>query len=215
MIQITKHQSTINLTIEIYLINKTNDGTINLYMLANAIKKQIEAVYTKKFNEFELMCIVTVTPLYKYKLKQLVNKLIFAVSNYITNNNVAEANFCGSLVKINANQVSAIINKQNVRTVPHEVGHLLGFDHPHARAKFNSVNEHASELEKNMTEEERRVNLMSQTWYIQESGVKEIDALNLTESQLKLLIINFDDKHLNKNNNIKASVFGWRWTTQF
>ena len=214
MINITKSQGNINLTIQIYLINKSHKNDINLYMLVTAIKQQIESVYTKKFNEVELICTVTIFPLYKYKLKQLVNKLVFVVSNHVTNNNVAEAEFCGSLVKINANHVNSIIAKQNSRTVPHEVGHLLGFDHPHARAKFNSVNEQASDLEKNMTEDERRINLMSQTWYIQEAGKKENDALHLTENQLKLLIQNFENKRLNKNYNIKPYLFGWRWATQ-
>lgn len=211
MIAITKNKDVTTINMEFYLVNQTNDTSINLYVLATALKQQIEAVYNIK--ESNLVCVITIQPLYKYKLKDLARKLIFAVSNSITNDNVAEAYFCGNLAKINVNQIHAIISKQNIRTIPHEVGHLLGLDHPHARAKYNSVNDQAHELERNMTEEERRENLMSQTWYIQNAGKRENEALNLTKDQVALIIENYEINRLNKNYTLKKTWFGWKWIT--
>ncbi|MDX2171706.1 MAG: hypothetical protein SFY56_01210 [Bacteroidota bacterium] len=209
MITITQSNDLTVINIEFYLVNQTGDASINLFILASALKRQIEAVYN--IMENNLLCIVSVQPLYKYKLKDLTRKLIFAVSNSITNDNVAEAYFCGNMAKINVNQIQAIISNQNVRTIPHEVGHLLGLDHPHARAKYNSVNEQAHELERNMTEEERGKNLMSQTWYIQKAGKRENEALNLTKNQVALIIENYKKNRLNKNFTLRKTWFGWKW----
>ncbi len=215
MISLIKNENTILLNFEIYLINKSNNSSVNLFILATTIKLQIESVYNKKYSNINLQCNVTITPLYKYELKKITTRIVFAVSNHITNNNVAEAYFCSNLVKINVNQLDAIISNKNTRSIPHEVGNLLGFNHPHARAKFNSVNEYATDFERNMTDAERQINLMSQTWYVQQAGKNENEALNLTQSQLELLIENFEKKRLNKNHSIKRSLFGWHWLVNF
>ena len=180
MLFLTRKENSIHLYFEILLINKSA-GNVNLFILAAAIKKQIEAVYKGKFGRFELTTVVTVKPIYKHQLKMLHNKLVIAVSEYVTNDNIAEADFGGLLIKLNLKYIESIISGNNKRTVPHELGHILGLDHPHANAAFESVNLKASLHEQVMRNEERTTNLMCQGRYVQKAGIELNSALHLTE----------------------------------
>jgi hypothetical protein len=206
-----KKEDRVFLRFNICLINLSSAKTINLYQLAEVIKKQLEEVYNATYGSIELSCEIKIRPLYTYQLKNLYGKLVFALVDNITHDNVAEADFGGLLVKLNAKHIDSFIAGTNVRTIPHEVGHLLGFDHPHAKAMYDSVNTNASLYEQNMTKEERRVNLMSQTWYIQKAGNDMNTALHLTESQIQLLFENFEQKKLNKNYSIVKGMFRYKW----
>jgi hypothetical protein len=211
MIFLEKKEHKVFLAFHIYLINLSSKRFINLYQLADVIKKQLDTVYNSKYGNTELTCEIKIRPLYTHSLKNLYGKLVFAVVDTVTHDNVAEADFGGLLVKLNAKYIKSFITGANVRTIPHEVGHLLGFDHPHARAMYDSVNPQASIHEQNMTNEERRINLMSQTWYIQKAGNDVNTALHLTESQIQLLIENFEQKKLNKNYSIVKGMFWYKW----
>ncbi|MBL7918895.1 MAG: hypothetical protein JNJ40_01195 [Bacteroidia bacterium] len=210
MLFLTRKENSIHLYFEILLINKSA-GNVNLFILAAAIKKQIEAVYKGKFGRFELTTVVTVKPIYKHQLKMLHNKLVIAVSEYVTNDNIAEADFGGLLIKLNLKYIESIISGNNKRTVPHELGHILGLDHPHANAAFESVNLKASLLEQVMSNEERTTNLMCQGWYVQKAGIELNSALNLTEGQVKLIYENYNSKKLNRNYNIVKGFFNYKW----
>jgi hypothetical protein len=211
MLTITRKENLITLDFKIFLINKTSLANINLYLLAGSIKKQIETVYSGTFGKIELRSNVTVKPLYEYKLKALHNNLVIAISSNVTNDNVAEADFGGLLIKLNPKHLDSINSGINKRTIPHELGHILGLDHPHARAKFESVNMEASLLEQRITDQEKQNNLMCQSWYIQKAGITLNDALALTENQVKLLFENYTSKKLTKNYHIKRKLFSYSW----
>lgn len=210
MITVNRKENTLTIDLEIFLINRS-DHIINLFILAAAIKKQIENVYKGKFGGLELISTVNVKPLYKYTLRSIYKKMIIAISSHITNDNVAEADFSGLLIKLNPKHIETIISGTNKRTVPHELGHLLGLDHPHANAAFESVNPKASILEQGISNEEKKINLMCQSWYIQKARVNLNDALALTENQLKLIHENYISKKLNKNYNITKGLFNYNW----
>lgn len=210
MLSVNKKENLVLIDLEIFLINKSNH-TLNLFILAAAIKKQIEHVYKGKFGALELISSVNVKPLYKYHLRALYNKIVIAVSPHITNDNAAEADFSGLLIKLNPKHIESIISGANKRTVPHELGHLLGLDHPHANAAFESVNLKASILEQTISNEEKTKNLMCQSWYIQKAGINLNDALTLSENQLKLIYENYSSKKLNKNYSISKGFFNYNW----
>ena len=210
MLRLVKKENTIHLQAEIYLINKSNTN-VNLFVLATAIKKQIENVYNNSFEDVRMTSELIVMPLYKHDLKVLYNKPVIAISSAITNNNVAEADFGGQLIKLNPKIIDTIISGANKRTVPHEFGHLLGLDHPHANAQFESVNLKASLYEQQITNKEKTHNLMCQGWYIQKAGIHLNDALQLTNKQVKLIYENFASGKLNNNYSIKRGLFNYKW----
>lgn len=86
---------------------------------------------------------------------------------------------------------------------------MLGWEHPHANALFESVNPDASPLEKTLTEKERQCNLMSQTWYVQKANTPLDKSLQLTEQQIDLLILNYNSKSLNINYHLKGYLW-WK-----
>ncbi|MBA3682598.1 MAG: hypothetical protein H0W73_15775 [Bacteroidetes bacterium] len=210
MVTVNKKENTVLIDIEIFLINRSQHP-LNLFILAAAIKKQIENVYNGKFGGLELKTVVTVKPLYKFSFRAIYNKMVIAISPYITNDNVAEADFSGLLIKLNPKHINSIISGTNKRTVPHELGHLLGLDHPHANAAFESVNLKAAMLEQGISNEEKTINLMCQSWYIQKAGINLNNALTLTENQLKLIYENYNSKKLNRNYSIVKGFFNYKW----
>jgi hypothetical protein len=211
MLSVTRKENLITLNLEIFLIDKTSNANLNLFVLAASIKKQIESVYSGTFGKIELKANVLVKPLYEYKLKALHNNLVISISSNVTNDNVAEADFGGLLIKLNPKHLDSINSGINKRTIPHELGHILGLDHPHARGKFESVNLEASALEQSITNNEKLNNLMCQSWYVQKAGVSLNDALALTENQVNLIFENFSFKKLNKDYRIKRRLFSYSW----
>ena len=137
------------------------------------------------------------------------SKILFQIVDTIKGNNPAEADFKGLRVKLNKNNIQDFISGKNFRTLPHEMGHLFGWDHPHANALFESINPEASSLEKTLTELQRQCNLMSQTWYAQKAGLPLDKAVQLTEQQMDLLIINYNADLLNKNYHLRGYLW-WK-----
>jgi hypothetical protein len=178
--------------------------------LCNAIKKQTEKIFT--FNNANFSCSLTII---LNPIKKIIDipyhQLLVLIADNVSNDNVAEADFCGLRIKINANHVNAITSYQNQRTISHEIGHLMGWDHPHARGEFNSVNPEANKaFEQCMSEEERRTNLMSQTWYIQKAGTNLNAGTQLTEKQLALAHLNYLENKLNKNFHLRGHLW-WKY----
>lgn len=210
MLWLTKKENSVNIYFNIYLVNRSATN-VNLFIFAASIKKQIESVYSGRIGVFDLTTVITIKPLYKYQLRTLYNNLVIAVSDHVTNDNVAEADFKGLLIKLNPKHIDSINNGNNKRTLPHELGHILGLDHPHANAKFESVNPLASVHEQQISDEEKTHNLMCQSWYIQKAGVALNDAMALTEGQVKLIYENYNSKKLNRNYSIKKGFFNYKW----
>lgn len=86
---------------------------------------------------------------------------------------------------------------------------MLGLDHPHDRAMFQSINPKAHLLEQTLNENERQHNLMSQTWYIQKTGIHLKEALQLSEKQIEVILEYYNKNQLNKNHHLKQFLF-WK-----
>ena len=211
MIEFSWHKEICSLHIDAYLINCSDTASVPLFELAQVLKQQIERVYNVTINGIDLRAEVSIIPLYHYQLKQLHNHLVFAISDHVTNDNIAEAYQYDSLVKLNAGKLHTILSHSNTRTIPHEIGHLFGWDHPHANGEYQSINANAHLLEQQLTETERAVNLMSQTWYIQRSGLSENDGKNIVLPQLELLKLNYKNQAINKQNKLIKRWFRWYW----
>lgn len=205
MITIRKNSQLVALNLDGDLIN-TSTAYFDLPALKDAILNQLKMVYDKKIGKYNLRMSFRLTIL-KHISQCSPRKILFQIVDTIPGNNPAEADFKGLRIKLNKNYVSDIIANKNVRTIPHEIGHLLGWEHPHANAKYESINLSAHPLEQQLTETERQCNLMSQSWYAQKAEIPLEKAMNLTESQIELLLLNEHRISLNKNRHL--NYFLW------
>lgn len=207
MISITKIENIITLSIQADLIN-TSAIAFDLVALKRNILLQTNAVYNNNFGKYRVTL--------KLEVKILTNvnhcspkKVLFQIAEGITGGNPAEADLKGLRIKLNPLHVNEIISGVNFRTIPHEIGHLLGWNHPHARGTFESINTEAHPLEQQLTEQERQCNLMSQTWYPQKVGLSLQRAMSITEKQIDVLLEYYFNNQLNKNYHLKYFLF-WK-----
>lgn len=205
MIFLTKNNNTISLKLHADLIN-TSSREFDLAALKRAIVTQLAAVYHASIGKYSVNIDTNIHVLQKITQCSPKN-ILFQVVDTIAGNNPAEADFKGLRIKLNVNTVTDIINHKNIRTIPHELGHLFGWDHPHARALYESVNSDAHPLEKQLTEEERKHNLMSQGWYAQKALIPLEKAMQLNEKQIDLLLLNYSSRQLNRNFHIRKFLF--------
>lgn len=207
MISIKHNSNTVIVSIEADIYNSSSQA-FNLFSLKSSIEKQLKSVYHVSVGKYSLDIQINITCC--YKLRQCSNrKVMFQIVDAIPGNNPAEADFKGLRIKLNRAHIGDIINMKNIRTIPHEIGHLLGWDHPHAKAQYESINLSAHPLEQQLTEEERKLNLMSQTWYAQRSGIPLESAMAITENQIDLLTLNFSSGRLNNNRHFQQLLF-WK-----
>ncbi len=207
MITVNCFQNKIKLNIDAQLFNNSS-AKIDLNALRSMIIQQLQHVYQSQIGKYSIELTVSLEIINKI-WQCSPKKILIQIVDSVLNNNPAEADFKGMRIKLNKNSIGDIISNKNNRTIPHEIGHLLGWDHPHARATYQSINDEASDLEKSLTEEERQVNLMSQTWYAQKAGVDLQQAMQLTEQQIELLLIHFKNKALNRNFHLHHFLF-WK-----
>lgn len=172
------------------------------------MEQQIQNVFNKQIGKYTSHCDVQLKIL-KNQNQCSPKRILFQIVNTTPNNNPAICDFKGLRVKLNKLYVNDIISGKNSRTVPHEVGHLLGWDHPHANAKFESINTTAHLLEQHLTETERQCNLMSQSWYAQKAGIALEDATQISENQMQVLLENYRSNSLNKNWHLKYFLW-WK-----
>lgn len=205
MITIKKNSQLVSLHVEADLIN-TSDTHFDLQALKKTIFTQLGKVYEKKVGKYDVQMSFHLTIL-KHISQCSPRKILFQIVDTIPGNNPAEADFKGLRIKLNKHYIQDIITNKNIRTIPHEIGHLLGWEHPHGNAKYESINLSAHPLEKQLTETERQCNLMSQSWYAQKAGIPLEKAMNLTESQIELLLLNEHKLSLNKNRHL--NYFLW------
>jgi hypothetical protein len=194
--------------IDAQLYNNSASKEINLTTLAALLIEQAKCVFT--FSKHNYSCAFTMHIECIASTQQISKrKLLLCIQDEIRSGIPAQTDFKGLRVAISKGLADAITSKTNTRTFPHELGHAFGWDHPHARGKFESVNLEADKIfEQGMSEEERQKNLMSQTWYIQNTGKSSNDGVDITFGQLELLYKNFQAKKLNNNYHIKGS---WLW----
>lgn len=207
MISITENNKSIHLKLDISIFNSSKTH-FDLLKLQKAINLQLANVYNVAIADYKLSLTCKMTTITK-KVHLSPNKILIQIVESLPANNPAEADFGGLRIKLNKLVVQDIINGTNIRTLPHEVGHLLGWNHPHANATYQSVNQNANDLEKELTEEERVCNLMSQTWYAQKAEISLDKAMKITTQQLDLLKQNFKKGLLNKNYHLNYFLF-WK-----
>lgn len=203
MISVKEKDLSVLIHIDADIIN-TSDTRFDLPLLKNAIISQLKKVYDAFVGKYKLELTIHLNIL-KSISQCSSKKILFQVVDTITGNNPAEADFKGLRIKLNKHYVNDIIIGKNIRTIPHEIGHLLGWDHPHAKAKYDSINLTAHRLEQELTGDERKNNLMSQTWYAQKADVQLDKALKLSEKQIELLLLH--KISLNKNRHL--NYFLW------
>lgn len=206
MIRIQKNSLNVSITIEADIIN-TSNTKLNLYELQIALKKQLEKVYNTVMGKYNVTIQLNSRVISAVK-QCSPRRVLFQVVDSISGNNPAEADFKGLRVKLNITNIKDFTSLENYRTLPHELGHLLGLDHPHDNAKFESVNPKAHALEQELTEEQRQHNLMSQTWYIQKANVDLNNSLQLTENQIDVVLQYYYSNQLNQNKHLR---YFWFW----
>jgi hypothetical protein len=207
MIAIAQKESNITIYITASIIN-TSAERVDLVSLKRSISSQLMAVYRGNIGKYRLNFKIDLELLYRVR-DCSANSVLFQVVDAIPGNNPAEADFKGLRIKLNKAAVGDMIYNRNIRTIPHEIGHLFGWDHPHARATYESVNPDGHPLEKQMSEDERKHNLMSQGWYAQRAGIPLDKAMDLSEKQIDLLILNYRSNLLNKNFHLRGMLF-WK-----
>ncbi len=206
MIQLIQKQQAIQLRIDADIIN-TSGQNFDLEALKTAIIKQLQTVFTVSVGHYDLSILVNVTVL-KNVRECSPKKILFQIVDSISGNNPAEAVLKGMRIKLNKNVIDDIIHNRNQRTIAHEIGHLLGWNHPHANATFESINANAHSLEQQLSESERQHNLMSQTWYAQKANVSINRAIKITPQQIEVLQEYSQKMELNKNYHLN---YFWFW----
>jgi hypothetical protein len=204
---VKQNNNSISIFVDADIIN-TSSLIFDLELLKHSLVSQLKSIYQNQYGKYELSISIKIDILTKVSQCSRT-KTLFQIVDNITGNNPAEADFKGLRIKLNKNNIQDFIANTNFRTLSHELGHLFGWDHPHAKALFESVNPDASSLEKTLTEEQRQCNLMSQTWYAQKAGIPIDKAMQITEPQIDLLIFNYKAGLLNKNFHLRGYLW-WK-----
>lgn len=205
MISVSQIDNHIVIYVDADIVN-TSKKVFDLNRLASVIQSQYREVYHTFVGKYAIdlqirfVVLSNIHQCSKYKV-------LFQIADEVSGNNPAEADFKGLRIKLNKHHLPDILEMRNKRTLAHELGHLLGWDHPHAKAQYESVNLSAHVLEQQMTEEERKHNLMSQTWYVQRAGISLDYAMQICEKQIDLLLLNYRSKTLNRNDHLKRFLF--------
>lgn len=207
MISFTDSES-VTIHLHLNIINRSSQS-FNLFDLEKAVKTQLTAVFNLPFQGLALE--INSKVLYRYKLKQLYQQMVLAITDQVKHGNPAETHFKGLLISVNKNFIASILSNQNKRTLAHEFGHALGLDHPHAPALFKAINPNAHPLEQQIPLEELPFNLMSQTWYVQKEEVPINEALCLHPKQIQLIKHNLINNRLNQNYSIHKGLLTYHW----
>jgi hypothetical protein len=207
MISIKQNHNSVIISVDADIIN-TSSEIFDLKALKQCLISQLSKIYNQNIGRYEVTISLKINIIYKV-LHCSNSRILFQIVDTIKGNNPAEADFKGLRIKLNKNNIQDFISNKNFRTLPHELGHLFGWDHPHANALFESINAEASSVEKTLTEQQRQCNLMSQTWYAQKAGLPLDKAVQLTEQQIDLLIINYNVNLLNKNYHLRGYLW-WK-----
>lgn len=207
MITVSKQNQLIQIKIDADILN-TSSRVFNLEALKSAIINQLQQVFNISVETFTINFSVTLKVL-KHVYQCSPKKVLFQIVDTLPNNNAADADLKGLRVKLNQAFVQEMIDHKNTRTIPHEVGHLFGWNHPHANATFESINLDAHPFEQLLTEQQRQTNLMSQTWYAQRANIPLDKAIQLTPYQLNVLLEYYNLGFLNKNFHLNYFLF-WK-----
>lgn len=208
MISIAQKENRISIYLTASILNTSSDRA-DLVSLKRAIISQLESVFRCDAGKYKLSLRADVEVLYHVKDCKPTN-VLFQIVDSLPGNNPAEADFKGLRIKLNKAVINDMIYNRNVRTIPHELGHLFGWDHPHARAAYESINPEAHPFERQLTEEERRHNLMSQGWYPQRTNIPLAQAMQISEKQVDVLLLYYRSGQLNRNFHLRKHLLFWK-----
>lgn len=208
MIGIAQKENRVGIYLTADIIN-TSSERADLVSLKRAIVSQLENTFRSTAGRYHLNLKADVEVLYRVQHCS-TTKVLFQVVDTLPGKHPAEADFKGLRIRLNKTIINDIIYNRNVRTVPHELGHLFGWDHPHARAAYGSVNPESHPLEQQLTEEERRHNLMSQGWYPQRTNIPLEEAMQISEKQVELLLLYYRSGQLNRNLHLRRHNLFWK-----
>jgi hypothetical protein len=207
MIHIKQINESVQIIVNADLIN-TSHQLFDLEKFKAAIISQLHAVYRGAIGIYKINFSINLSILSRVS-QCSPKKVLFQIVDETPHNNPAICDFKGLRIKLNKLYINDIISGKNSRTIPHEVGHLLGWDHPHANAQFESINTAAHTSEQQLTETERQCNLMSQSWYAQKAGIPLQNAMHISEKQIEVLLQNYKSGSLNKNWHLKYFLW-WK-----
>lgn len=207
MITVSKQNQLIQIKINADILN-TSSRVFNLEALKSAIINQLQQVFNVSIENYTINFSITLKVL-KHIYQCSPKKVLFQIVDTLPNNNAANADLKGLRIKLNQAFVQEMIDHKNTRTIPHEVGHLFGWNHPHANATFESINLDAHPFEQLLTEQQRQTNLMSQTWYAQRANIPLDKAIQLTPYQINVLLEYYNVGLLNKNFHLNYFLF-WK-----
>ena len=207
MITVSKQNQRIQITMDADILN-TSSQAFNLEALKSTITNQLQQVFNVSIGDYMISFSVTLKVL-KHVYQCSPKKVLFQIVDTIPNNNAADADLKGLRINLNQAFVQEMIDQKNTRTIPHEVGHLFGWNHPHANATYESINTEAHPFEQLLTEQQRQTNLMSQSWYAQRANVPLDKAVQLTQYQINVLLEYYDLGLLNKNSHLNYFLF-WK-----
>ncbi len=117
-------------------------------------------------------------------------------------NGIADAPLGGLNIRIEKTLAEQVINGDNTRTVPHELGHTGQLNHPHG-ASLGSDNPDKSGYS-DVPLSQRGQNLMSQSWYVSRSGNPLGNARQVTKDQYKYMYNQYQNGNLNQNSPVKT-----------
>jgi hypothetical protein len=125
------------------------------------------------------------------------------VDNQKLGANLAAAQLKGLNVRMSKTLADHIISGgDNTRTLPHEVGHSGGLNHPHGKT-FGSENTESNGYI-DVAASQRGQNLMSQSWYVSQAGYPLGNARQVTKNQYEYMYHQYQSGKLNQNSPVKT-----------
>ncbi len=199
MITINKTNNQFHIDIKAILYNDSKQK-LDLTSIKNEIILQTKKVYNVA--ALNLSCTIAIEIVSEVvHIKR--DKLLFHIVDFIEERIPAESVMGHLRIKLSAKYIQEMLS--NKRTIPHEIGHCFGWNHPHARGQHLVTNlESNIKYEQSMSEAERGTNLMSQSWYIEASKTHANESMNITKNQILLLHENYIQKKINKCSHLKG-----------
>lgn len=193
-----------NITVNAVLYNNTNQD-IDMAALQSSIQKQVCDVFNITGDGFEVKMdfnLRTVTSVDNIKSTDHVFQVVD--QNKIGSENVIAAGDPNGLnIRIGSDHVQDIISGVNTRSVAHELGHTAGWDHDNLSGQAILPSSY-----KQLTNEEKKNNLMSQTGYVQRRNNTSSQniATDITGSQMQLLYNNYQSGNINRNSPVRYNT---------
>ena len=192
-----------NITLNGVVFNNSSNKSFDLEALKKAISFQIKAAFQQETDTYKVNVDVNLRVVNSANDIGEKDHVFQIVDQKEVGSNIAVADLKGLNVRIGSNYVQKIIDNSNSRSVPHEVGHTGGLDHPHG-ATFNSNNPSSNGFV-DVPERQKGKNLMSQTWYAKHDKHASGGARELTADQYEYMYQQYAAGRLNNRSPVETS----------